>query len=183
MIKILKTLFFFTILFSISQIATAQVYLGGGRTITQFSPSSLEEYRGFGAVVQRQVYLNDSKFSLTPTLQGSLLTDKLYLEFMPEFYATLALATHLNVDIVSSKKVRISPFAGPSFIWATGLRTGGVVYNDGPINFYRIGLEGGLALTYIQSEKFSVKLIPLTYTFGSRDFVQGNVLSLLFQIM
>jgi hypothetical protein len=35
--------------------------MGGGRVITQFSPSSLEEYRGFGAIVQRQIYLKNSK--------------------------------------------------------------------------------------------------------------------------
>mgnify|MGYP006145524387 FL=1 len=182
MIKILKTFSILIIFVSLSQNLYSQVYLGGARVISQFSPSALEEYRGFGAIIQRQIYLKD-RISLTPTLQGNLLTDKQYLEFLPEFYTTLSLATHINYDIVSIQKIKISPFVGPSFIWATGLRSGGVVFDEEPVNFYRLGIETGLSISYIYSEKFSIKFIPLTYTWGNKDFVQGNILSFLFQIM
>jgi hypothetical protein len=182
MIKILKALSILVILISLSQKTYSQVYLGGAGVISQFSPSALEEYRGFGAIIQRQINLKD-RFSLTPTFQGNLLTDKQYLEFSPEFYTTVSLATHINYDIISTKKIKISPFVGPSFVWATGIRSGRVFLDQESINFYRLGLETGLSLAYVHSEKFSLKFIPLTYTWGTKDFVQGNLFSLLLQIM
>ncbi|GEM_PF-3475504 len=183
MTRKLKFTSIFIILIAISQISYAQVYLGGGRVVSQFSPLTLDEHLGFGAIVQRQIYFKESKFSLTPTLQGSLLTGRQYSAFLPEFYTTVSVSTHINFDVISTKKFRITPFVGPSFIWATGLNAGGVIFDDEPVNFYRLGLEGGMSLTYVFSDKFSVKIIPLSYTWGTKDFVQGNVLSLLFQIM
>jgi len=167
---------------SFSNTLEAQVYLGGGRAVSLFTPASLDHQYGYGAILQRQIYLKESRFSLTPTLQGALLTNRQYFEYLPEYYTTVTLSTHLNYDVLSTNKFRITPFAGPSFIWATGLQAGGLVFDSLPVNFYRLGLEAGLSATYIYSENFSVKFIPLNYTWGTREYVQGNVLSFLFQI-
>jgi len=88
----------------------------------------------------------------------------------------------LNYDVLSSRSFRVTPFAGPSFIWATGLQAGGLVFDSMPTNFYRLGLEAGFSFTYIYSANFSVKFIPFNYTWGTREYVQGNVLSFLSQI-
>lgn len=174
-------LFFGLLVLAVNE-TTAQVFMGGNRVISQFTPASLDEYRGYGAVFQRQIDIKESNFSLTPTFQLSLLSDKQYTEFLPEFYTSISIGMQLNYDVFSAKKFKITPFAGPSFIWVTGLQSGAFLFEPQPVNFYRLGLEVGLAFTYIHSEKFSVKLLPLTYTWGVNEFVQGSMLSLLFQI-
>lgn len=178
-----KLLFLSLILLTVSTSLKAQVYLGGGRVISVFGPSGLDENKGFGAIIQRQVYLKDRKFSLTPTLQGALLTSRKEVFVGPEFYSSVSFGTHLNFDLVSTNKFRIAPFVGPSLIWISGLRAEGGSFPTNSIDIYKLGLEGGLSLSYIHSEKFSMKLIPLTFTRATKDFRQGNILSLLFQIM
>jgi len=180
--NIIKVAYIFIVFISISQISNAQVYFGGGRDVIAFSPSGLDQHSGYGAILQRQFYLKESKFSLTPTLQGSVLTQRQYSESIPEFYTSVSLATHLNYDVVSTQKFRLTPFVGPSVFWITGLKSGGLLFDSGAVNFYRLGMEAGLSMTYIYSDNFSVKFIPLTYTRGNKEFVQGNVLSFLFQI-
>lgn len=181
--KLFSKLALIVIIFiSFSYTLEAQVYLGGGRAVSFFTPSALDDQYGYGAIIQRQIYLEETKFSLTPTLQGALLTNRQYFEFLPEFYSTVTLSTHLNYDVLSTPSFRVTPFAGPSFIWATGLQAGGLVFDSSPTNFYRLGLEAGLSFTYIYSDKFSVKFIPINYTWGTREYVQANVLSFLFQI-
>ncbi|WP_245802712.1 hypothetical protein [Belliella pelovolcani] len=157
--------------------------MGGGRTVSFFTPASQDQHYGYGAIIQRQIYLNDGKFSFTPTLQGSILTDKQYSLISPQIYASTTLGLHLNYDLLSIGKFRLTPFIGPSFIWATGLRSGSDFFENDTSNFYRSGLEGGVSLSYFFSDKFSMKVIPLTYTWGTKDFVQGDVLRFLFQIM
>ena len=181
--KYFKIVVFFILFTVVSKESKAQVYLGGGGVISQFSSAALEEYRGIGAIVQRQIYLKDSRLSLTPTLQGSWLTDKQYNENFSEFYTSVSVGVHLNYDLLSFNKFRFAPFAGPSFVWVTGTDAGVLAPVPQAVNFYRFGLEVGASMTYFHSEKFSIKLIPLTYTFSNKEFVQGNVLSLLFQIM
>lgn len=182
--KINLKLFFPFIVFLISafNISNAQVFFGGNRVISQFSPASLDEYRGYGAMIQRQLYVDDSDFSLTPTFQLSMLSDKQYAEFLPEFYTSISIGLHLNYDVFSSKKFKFTPFTGPSFIWVTGLQSGTFLIEPQPTNFYRLGIEGGIALTYMHSEKFSLKLLPLTYTWGTNEFVQGSMFGIIFQI-
>ncbi len=178
----IKITLFFICFIAFSQVSVAQVYLGGAGVISYFSPSGLDEYQGFAAIIQRQIYLNDSRFSLTPTLQGSLLNSRQYNQPYSEFYTSVTVGTHLNYDILSSEKFSITPFAGPSFIWITGTDGGVLALEPSPVNIYRLGLETGLSVTYVHSEHFSIKLIPLTYTWSDQDFRQGNVLSVLFQI-
>jgi len=180
--KIIQAAFIFILFISIVHFSYAQVYLGGGRNVSAFSPSGLDQHSGYGAIIQRQFYLKESKFSFTPTLQGSVLTQRQYFESTPEFYSSVSMATHLNYDVISTQKFRLTPFVGPAVFWITGLKSGGILFDSGPVNFYRLGLDMGVSMTYIYSDNFSVKFIPLTYTRGNREFVQGNVLSFLFQI-
>lgn len=178
-IKITLILLFFI---AISKGALAQVYLGGSGVISQFSPSGLDEYRGFSAILQRQIYLKDSRFSLTPTLQGSWLTNRQYGDSFSEFYTAVAAGTHLNYDVLSSDKFKITPFAGPAFIWVTGTDAGILALEPRPVNFYRMGLDVGMSFTYIHSEHFSVKFIPFSFIWSNQEYRQGNMLCLLFQI-
>ncbi len=128
------------------------------------------------------MYLKESNFSLTPTFQISMLTDKQYNEFSPEFYTSVSLGIHINYDLISYEKFRIIPFIGPSYFWVNGLRAGGLVLTPQQVDFHRMGVEGGFSFTYLHSERFSIKVFPLTYTWGTNDFVQGNMLGISFQI-
>lgn len=178
-----KLSFLILILVSFSSTLQAQVYMGGGRVISVFGSSGLDENRGYGAIIQRQIYLKDKKLSLTPTLQGALLTSRKDVQFGPEFYSSVSFGTHLNFDIIATNKFKLAPFVGPSLVWISGIRGQGGALDSGSIDIYRLGIEGGVSLSYIHSEKFSVKFIPLTFTRATKNFGQGNVFSLLFQII
>ncbi|MGY6558309.1 MAG: hypothetical protein ACXIT9_03410 [Nitritalea sp.] len=178
----MRFLFPLALLFSLLPATFAQVYVGGTHVISQFGPSGLEEHTGFGALVQRQFYLQDSRFSLTPTLQGNLLNSRQSAELLSELHVTVSLATHINYDVVSTSKFRLTPFVGPALVYATGLRASNFVFEEMSLNFTRIGLETGVSFTYLHSDRFSIKCYPLTYMWGNKEFRQGNIASFIFQL-
>ncbi|EIM76374.1 hypothetical protein A3SI_10059 [Nitritalea halalkaliphila LW7] len=164
-----------------SQAVVAQVYLGGTYVNSEFGPSGLQVHNGFGALVQRQFYLQESRFSLTPTLQGNLLNSRQDRE-LAELHMTISLATHINYDIVATPRFRLTPFVGPAFVYASGLRAQDLFFNETAINFTRIALETGFSFTYVHSDRFSIKCYPLTYMWGNSEFRQGNVATFIFQL-
>ncbi|WP_226391317.1 hypothetical protein [Penaeicola halotolerans] len=160
----------------------AQVYVGGGWSLIQFSPSGLDETQGFGLMVQRQLDLKRDRFSLSPTLQANVLNQRIDNDVFAELYVSIGLASHLNYDLIRWGKFSFTPFIGPSVNWVMGLRNNPVEVAPRDVNFVRVGVDAGAALSYAFSEDFSLKFIPLIYTFGNQNYVQGNFFTLLFQI-
>ncbi|MBU2913373.1 hypothetical protein [Reichenbachiella agariperforans] len=139
-----------------------QAYVGGGYMTSTNSDS--HDVKGVEVVIQSKYQIKDSRFAIMPSVNMGLLYEYVNKEYLESYTTTLSIAANGSFDIIRSKWVIFSLFAGPVIRWEHTFEPG----SESTFNEYEArankshewGYELGVTLDVRISDKISTRLIP-----------------------
>ncbi len=161
--------------FLLSHSLIAQTYIGAGFGYASLSQSGNDDVNGLTINLQRQFTLKADRWSITPSVQISLLPSKIEAEAFAFYATTVSIAPNISYDIIRTKHFVLSPYAGPFAGWLRGLRSADTINEAASLNEFTYGIETGLSFLIIINENLQFKLLPLHLQFGNDDFSQGSI--------
>ncbi len=173
--KILKVTLSFLALILFSFSLKAQTYVGAGYAYATLSQTGFDDVNGLAINIQKQFYLKADRWSITPSVQISLLPSKVEREILAFYATTLSVAPNFSYDLIKTKHLVIAPYVGPFAGWLRALRSADIVNEATSINEFTYGIETGLSFLIIINENLQFKLLPLHLQYGNDDLRQGSI--------
>ena len=164
-------------------ISFSQTYLGAG--YAEFiGESTFDDNAGIIITVQREFALNkiSTRLRINPTLHTSLLYQELDDDFFPHYGSILALTPLISYDILRFRAFSLTPMVGPFVAWRVSLQQDNIILFGEQISEFHGGLEIGLAATITITEKFGIKIIPISAQFGGITYSQGTLATVMVRL-
>jgi hypothetical protein len=140
----------------------------------------IDDVLGVAFTVQREIPLGEQqRWRVSSTLRFSFLVSGLYEQVFFAHTTTVSLTPRLSYDVLRFKKVTIAPYLGPSGIWLAAITAEDLDFPGGPfvrrrVNRLMPGLELGGVVRITFTERFDVKIVPLSIQYGERLFQEDS---------
>jgi hypothetical protein len=170
-----------SLFFFIQKTAQSQVFVGGGYVYSSLSQSGLDDVRGFGIDIQKELNYGETNWNFVPTLHLTVLNSNVFRQVNAFYANNFIFSPSVSYSLWKGNRISISPFASPFVGWLFAIRRSDLIFDAAYINSAIYGLEFGLEFKVRLYENLELKINPITLQIGDNDFRQGMI-SVLFKL-